>query len=92
MILEKPLNFSDSQRQEWCFPYFKPSSTEEIEATAAAALNGQAAWSNAMDGATKVRDAYSRRSHELSQVGGEGPKTLTLPETNIAPEIGWLEY
>lgn len=37
------------------------------EATAAAALKGQVAWSNAMEGATKVRDAYSRRSHELSQ-------------------------
>lgn len=49
------------------FSKLEKSQEEQVKATAAAALNGQAAWSNAMEGATKVRDAYSRRSHELSQ-------------------------
>ena len=67
------------------------------EATATAALKGQVAWSNAMEGATKVRDAYSRRSHELSQAlvkvwkcvffwGGVG-REATAPRINIEPEV-----
>eukprot|EP00434_Breviolum_minutum_P015160 symbB.v1.2.013371.t2/scaffold943.1/size149931/3 len=49
------------------FSKLEKSQEEQVKATAAAALKGQVAWSNAMEGATKVRDAYSRRSHELSQ-------------------------
>lgn len=62
MLLKKPVKQGFPKKPEGCSRQLFFS-----EATAAAALKGQVAWSNAMEGATKVRDAYSRRSHELSQ-------------------------
>lgn len=48
-----------------------------MKATAAAATSGLQPWSDAMQGAAKVRDAYSQRSHELAQAAAAAQQTAT---------------
>jgi len=59
------------------FSKLEKSQEEQVKATAAAASSGLQPWSEAMQGAEKVRDAYSQRSHELAQAAAAAQQTAT---------------